>query len=61
MLVELAGFLRSRMRGADIVCRYGGGEITLILPGCTLDNAIRRANQLVADVRQMTVQDNGPI
>jgi diguanylate cyclase (GGDEF)-like protein/PAS domain S-box-containing protein len=59
VLVELAGFLQSRMRGADIVCRYGGEEFILILPECTLDNAIRRADQLVADARQMTVQDGG--
>jgi diguanylate cyclase (GGDEF)-like protein len=59
VLVELAGFLQSQMRGADIVCRYGGEEFTLILPECTLDNTIRRANQLVADARQTTVQDGG--
>ncbi len=57
VLVALAGFLQSRMRGADIVCRYGGEEFTLILPECDLENAQRRASQLVVDARQITVQD----
>jgi diguanylate cyclase (GGDEF)-like protein/PAS domain S-box-containing protein len=59
VLVELAGFLQSRMRGADIVCRHGGEEFTLILPECTLENARFRAEQLVDGARQMAVQDGG--
>ena len=35
--------LRSATRGEDIVCRYGGEEFTLILPGASLANAEARA------------------
>ncbi|MEO8102082.1 MAG: CHASE domain-containing protein [Betaproteobacteria bacterium] len=35
--------LRAATRGEDIVCRYGGEEFTLILPGASRENAEARA------------------
>ena len=35
--------MRAATRGEDIVCRYGGEEFTLILPGASLANAEARA------------------
>ncbi len=64
-LVELAGFFKSRMRGSDIVCRYGGEEFTLILPECSFEDAGKRATQLAGEARKLRVQYNdqtfGPI
>lgn len=39
----VAEVLRVATRGEDIVCRYGGEEFTLILPGATRSNAESRA------------------
>jgi diguanylate cyclase (GGDEF)-like protein len=42
--------LRAATRGEDIVCRYGGEEFTLILPGATVENALDRANAIARHI-----------
>ncbi len=42
--------LRAATRGEDIVCRYGGEEFTLILPGATVENALGRANTIARHI-----------
>lgn len=42
--------LRAATRGEDIVCRYGGEEFTLILPGATVENAMGRANTIARHI-----------
>ena len=42
--------LRAATRGEDIVCRYGGEEFTLILPGATVENALNRANTIARHI-----------
>src|ERR1019366_6792422 len=32
--------LRDSLRPADIPCRYGGGEVVIVLPECPIDEAI---------------------
>jgi diguanylate cyclase (GGDEF)-like protein len=46
VLRDVAGQLVGGLRPADIVCRYGGEELLVIMPECTLDDAIQRANTL---------------
>jgi diguanylate cyclase (GGDEF)-like protein/PAS domain S-box-containing protein len=38
--------LTNNARASDIVCRYGGEEFLLILPGMTAEGAVQRAEQL---------------
>jgi diguanylate cyclase (GGDEF)-like protein/PAS domain S-box-containing protein len=59
LLREMGAFLNARIRSADIACRYGGEEITLILPDASLEDARARAEELREGVRCITVQDRG--
>jgi two-component system cell cycle response regulator len=45
-LQEVARRLRSNLRVYDGIGRYGGEEFLLVLPGCDLENAIVRGNEL---------------
>lgn len=45
-LQEIARRLRSSLRVYDGIGRYGGEEFLLVLPGCDLENAMARANEL---------------
>ena len=46
VLQVFADLLRQYSRSSDIVCRYGGEEFVLALPGITLNNAFQRAEQI---------------
>ncbi len=46
VLKVLGNFLQFRVRGEDIVCRYGGDEFTIIMPGASLETIKQRADQL---------------
>jgi two-component system, cell cycle response regulator len=50
VLRELAQRLRSRLRGYDGVGRYGGEEFLLILPGCDLEGALARTDDIRRNV-----------
>ncbi|MCA9520437.1 MAG: diguanylate cyclase [Myxococcales bacterium] len=46
ILVGLAGLLKSMFRAVDIICRYGGDEFVVVLPGAALHDAVRRAEDV---------------
>jgi diguanylate cyclase (GGDEF)-like protein len=56
ILREVAKVLSSGVRQSDIVCRYGGDEILLILPECSLDEATRRAQALRSKIAEAQYQ-----
>jgi len=51
VLVQLSGLLDRLSRRGDVVCRMGGDEIALLLPGCSAGDADRRAEAVLDDVR----------
>jgi diguanylate cyclase (GGDEF)-like protein len=55
MLREFAYSMQKRMRGEDIVCRYGGEEFVVILVEAALEVSEKRAEQLLDDVRHLNV------
>ena len=59
VLRELAIFLQTNLRGAEIACRYGGEELTLILPQTELEGATKRAEQLREGVKNLSLQHCG--
>lgn len=46
VLRAMGELLRSSLRGGDIACRYGGEELTIILPGAALTQAQIRLDHL---------------
>lgn len=51
VLVQLSHLLVESSRRGDVVCRLGGDEMAVLMPGCTVEVARRRAEEIVAAVR----------
>ncbi|MBE9189154.1 diguanylate cyclase [Gloeocapsopsis crepidinum LEGE 06123] len=56
VLREIGLFLQSNIRKSDIACRYGGEELTLILPESTLETVQQRAEQIREGVKHLRIQ-----
>jgi diguanylate cyclase (GGDEF)-like protein len=52
VLVQLAHVLTAAARRDDVVCRLGGDELAVLMPGCSLATAHRRALDIVESVRE---------
>ncbi|MGD1715040.1 sensor domain-containing diguanylate cyclase [Dapis sp. BLCC M172] len=61
VLRELAKFLEGQVRESDIVCRYGGEEMTLILINTPLDIAKQRAENICSGIRELSLQNQGEV
>jgi diguanylate cyclase (GGDEF)-like protein len=59
VLRELGRFLLSQLRTYDIACRFGGEEFTLILPGSSVDNAVRQAERIRTGVKEVAFSSEG--
>lgn len=58
VLVALAGVLRTALRGADLVARYGGDEFVILAPELEPDGARAIAARLVEAVRSLKIEAN---
>lgn len=54
VLKDVAAQILRAVRPTDIVCRYGGEEILVILPDCSLEEAEKRAEQVRARVEELS-------
>ncbi|MCC6712447.1 MAG: sensor domain-containing diguanylate cyclase [Candidatus Dadabacteria bacterium] len=59
LLKSIGDFFRDGIRREDIACRYGGEEFVLILPGSSLENTFRRAEQLHDEIKRVRVRHRG--
>ncbi len=59
LLRELGAFLNKSLRGGDIICRYGGEEFLVVLPGITQENALLRAEELREGAKNLQVRHLG--
>jgi diguanylate cyclase (GGDEF)-like protein len=59
LLQAIGEFLRASTRGEDIACRYGGEELTLILPETSLADAANRAEQIREGLKRLDVRSQG--
>ena len=58
VLAELGHFFKREIRGSDVVCRYGGEEFIILLPGASVENAEKRAELLRKNVQLLEVKCN---
>ena len=56
MLKEMGNLLKASIRIEDFVCRYGGEEFVIVMPGATLGVAFERAELIRRKFEQMYVQ-----
>lgn len=56
VLCMIGLFLKGYARPNDVVCRYGGEEFALILPGLTWEILERRAQQLCRSIRYLSLK-----
>jgi diguanylate cyclase (GGDEF)-like protein/PAS domain S-box-containing protein len=59
LLREFGLSLLRGARGGDIACRYGGEEFTLILPGASLEDTTKRAEQFCEGARRLNINHYG--
>ncbi|MGL5192738.1 MAG: diguanylate cyclase [Chroococcales cyanobacterium] len=59
VLRELGTFLQTHIRTSDIACRYGGEELTLILPDADLEDAAHRAEALRQGIKELEITHRG--
>ena len=55
VLQALATLLRTTTRGEDVVCRYGGEEFVIVLPGASLVDAMVRVEVWRADFTRLNL------
>ncbi|MBO9998874.1 MAG: PAS domain S-box protein [Cyanobacteria bacterium SID2] len=59
VLQSIGKLLRESVRGSDIACRYGGEEMTLVLPECSLVDARARAEAIREGISQLRIHYQG--
>lgn len=57
VLRNAATAVLSCLRPADVACRYGGEELAILLPDCTLDQAVAKAEQIRARLATASAND----
>lgn len=59
VLQEIAAFLVQHTRKGDVVCRFGGEEFVILMPGATLEKAYERAETWRQDFADTTIEYEG--
>ena len=59
VLRQVAQTLKKNVRATDIVCRYGGEEMSIILPNTTKDEAFATAQKICNRVAEKTFKLTG--
>jgi diguanylate cyclase (GGDEF)-like protein len=60
-LREVALLIKARVRGSDIVCRFGGEELVVVLPATTAEQAAHLAEEIRMAVEKLIIRHNGEV
>ena len=60
VLQSVADLLRRHVRAGDVVCRYGGEEFALVMPGASAELALERAEALRRAAHAVALPGPGP-
>lgn len=55
-LQRIADFLSTHTRGSDIVCRYGGEEFVVVMPGVDLETAFQRVDNWRQSIEDLLIE-----
>lgn len=58
-LVKIAEVIKHIMRDSDVVCRFGGEEFLLVLPGAGIETALERAEEIRLKCAKLIVPQAG--
>ncbi len=61
VLQIIGKLLNKHVRGSDIACRYGGEEMTLILPELSLEDTYTRAESIRSAIMQLNLHHNSQL
>lgn len=62
VLRHVADLVRSQVRAGDIPCRYGGDELVAVMPGATVEEAMRVGERIRRSVAETgLVSEGGPV
>ncbi|MGQ5525109.1 diguanylate cyclase [Chitinimonas sp. PSY-7] len=61
VLRHIAQLLQKSLRGSDLACRFGGEELTLIMPETDLEAACVKCEALREQIAQLTVRVGGAV
>ena len=59
VLQEIGSLLKNMIRVSDVACRYGGEEMTLVLPESSLEDTARKAEAVREALAQLKLNYNG--
>ena len=60
VLQSVGRLLRARVRAEDVVCRYGGEEFVVVMPGASLDVVQGRAETLRREAAHLALDGQSP-
>ncbi|HEY9648280.1 MAG TPA: diguanylate cyclase, partial [Chroococcidiopsis sp.] len=61
VLQTVGALLKDSVRNSDIACRYGGEEMTLILPEASLEGTTARAEMIREAISQLRISQSGKL
>ncbi len=61
VLREVGQILKNEVRGSDIACRYGGEELTIIMPEANIEKTFDRAEKIRNQINKLTIKYNNKL
>ena len=58
-LVAIGTLMKANARSSDIICRYGGEEFLMVMPGTSLEAALKRAEDILHKCTNIIVAHEG--